>query len=1023
MNEKQQDNNSMKTNNQQINNDKNITTNKSSKDNIKEKIKKFELFVCLKECFFSLRLKWNYYLSKCLLLTQFLLFSIPIVLFSFSSIFLIHYFGFERIYKFDFSFGVENEYLKYLITEIDDINVELGSNEIKSQFEDIDNLYFYDIYFQELISMGLLSEDPSNKIFPSISENSETSYKSYNELNQANNINNIYTIPSKDTKKYIDERKDNLAEIGKIYYNFLPLLTYEAVTKNTFINDTYLIAYEFDPDTKEIKDDYLYFAFPGKSNELSKAFNYFYPTNSFISPQVSKTKMEHGEKYNDSFYKENWFIQQDYNFRISADDDNQCDIVFTNLNYNHYGKLNKSNIVSLQSYYHVNDDVDEKSYIINIIYYIKQKELNEEHLEFSTFLLFNESFDSSEVEKYSDNETFLISKQNIAELTLSSKMTHYFHFGMYDNNYNFFKDGVSFDTIDLENFGEPLEFYNSIEKFNIDLRYFSSLYLYSSLFRKLSYEQIKEESKDLNEVKFINENDIVQEICEEIDLTTYLEYLEEQDIDCFDNNNLLYYSETTVQKDAYHFNYNTMPYCICLPLYCIKNLESENFNVENIELVEEIKLPDKCRNYFLNYLNGIEEDFKDHPIEYDTILEYNFGLNNIKYINKALKDNIEDEFYIYKSFKFPQVPKIIFLIVTLIDNTPLKNLLSELITKLDEMKTYYLIIVLSGMFFSGLIGNIVFFRNILKISRVIFDYQKMHEKYLNKLESSSEKEEKENNKNMGDNFNSGNNFEKQNDLDNLGYIKNDKNKINDKIYDYILYSTNENSLLNELLMLYTKYYNITKEELIKKNHESKRMLFRNNKRNQMKENELFKLLRIISFYIPKFKLNVSMDYNFYANTKLNINYLKFTSKVQHQNQQINILTQSVLYELLSTEKIDCDGLITNFRFKYITNINFNPKKENRSIKNSMFAYIEKTGNYEQFIEDNIDNEFLKDDIKILWKEKNKILEDFENNFENDDYLKKEKLNSTFDSFLINAYYKYLRKIILFNSLQFEEKFD
>ena len=41
----------------------------------------------------------------------------------------------------DFSFGVENEYLKYLITEIDDINVELGSNEINSQFEDIDNLY------------------------------------------------------------------------------------------------------------------------------------------------------------------------------------------------------------------------------------------------------------------------------------------------------------------------------------------------------------------------------------------------------------------------------------------------------------------------------------------------------------------------------------------------------------------------------------------------------------------------------------------------------------------------------------------------------------------------------------------------------------------------------------------------------------------------------------------------------------------------------------------------------------------
>ena len=39
------------------------------------------------------------------------------------------------------------------------------------------------------------------------------------------------------------------------------------------------------------------------------------------------------------------------------------------------------------------------------------------------------------------------------------------------------------------------------------------------------------------------------------------------------------------------------------------------------------------------------------------------------------------------------------------------------------------------------------------------------------------------------------------------------------------------------------------------------------------------------------------------------------------------------------------------------------------------------------------------------------MEEFESGFENDDYFQKDKMNSAFDSFLINSYYKYLNKII------------
>ena len=59
----------------------------------------------------------------------------------------------------------------------------------------------------------------------------------------------------------------------------------------------------------------------------------------------------------------------------------------------------------------------------------------------------------------------------------------------------------------------------------------------------------------------------------------------------------------------------------------------------------------------------------------------------------------------------------------------------------------------------------------------------------------------------------------------------------------------------------------------------------------------------------------------------------------------------------------------------------------------------------------IEDENIKDNLKIIWKEKNKVLEELENNFENDDYLKKEKLREIFDSFLVNTYYKYLEKIL------------
>ena len=465
-----------------------------------------------------------------------------------------------------------------------------------------------------------------------------------------------------------------------------------------------------------------------------------------------------------------------------------------------------------------------------------------------------------------------------------------------------------------------------------------------------------------------------------------------------------------------------MPYCICMPLYCLKNLDSGKDNIDTNNFEDEIKLPNKCQNNLKNYINGIDENFKNNSNKFENILDFNFGLNNINLFSGNIKGNIEDEFYIFKTLSFPQIPKITIMIVTLVDNSSIKELLSSLITKIDTIKSYYIIIELSGMLVAFILGNMLIIIGILKISKVIFDYEKIHKNFLKKLESTNKGiNSKKNNKNNYNNY-----FTSEKNLEKVNYSNNnqnlikaiDKNIFKDNNKDiYNIYISNDNPLLNDLGGIFMNYYKITKEELVKINHETKKLKI---EKYKIEENELFKYLRIISYFIPKFKLNVSLDYNFYLNSKLNVNFLKSMTKGQKYSQQLIQITQSVIYELLSTEKVENCGLITNFQFKYITNINFNNKKEKSCIKNSMFTFLEKekddiSNNQNNNKEIYIKGDNKKDNNQIIWKERNKILDEFENNFENDDYLKKDKIISAFDSYITNVYYKYINKIIYLNS--------
>ena len=54
----------------------------------------------------------------------------------------------------------------------------------------------------------------------------------------------------------------------------------------------------------------------------------------------------------------------------------------------------------------------------------------------------------------------------------------------------------------------------------------------------------------------------------------------------------------------------------------------------------------------------------------------------------------------------------------------------------------------------------------------------------------------------------------------------------------------------------------------------------------------------------------------------------------------------------------------------------------------------------------------KENIKLILKQKNELMEMFKSKFENDDYMNFNKIESSFNFYLINSYYKYLKQIVL-----------
>jgi hypothetical protein len=299
---------------------------------------------------------------------------------------------------------------------------------------------------------------------------------------------------------------------------------------------------------------------------------------------------------------------------------------------------------------------------------------------------------------------------------------------------------------------------------------------------------------------------------------------------------------------------------------------------------------------------------------------------------------------------------------------------------------------------------------LFRISNIIDEYKKKLNIFLVNLEK-----KKDNNENIDNDLNykekTGFIIDTSNNCDNLPLLK--KDFIEKKIINKLRYSLNDddNYLIDSIFKIYCKYYQISEEKMLI-----------NFKENQIKmkakticeNNELFKILYLLSINFLKFNLKINIDYDFYKDSKLMNNFIKCLSrKSLSEYKEQYLYTKSIIYELLSSELIGDYGLVTNLDFNYFTNINLNSKTKDNAIQKGIFR---------QMMELEIKNKKFKclnekknnenSVIKLVWKNKNLIMKTIETKFEQDDYLQLDKLDSAFNNYLKNGYYNYIKKVLI-----------
>ena len=956
-----------------------------------------EIFSCMKNLILSFKKTLSKIISKLSFLIQSIIFKIPVIIIYLLILGICHIYLFELLYFYNYYYLIRDDYLDKFMTIIDSKLFELKNIELQSNFEEVEELLFFNIYFKELINMGIMEENRTehSDIFAPININSGSIYSAVNNINKKLGINNDYSISLDDANNgFYKSNSSNLCELAKIYYYLLPSITVDQNKQNKYLNQSFLISYEYNESLKEIEDkNYFYFVYP-KSNSMynsgnsRNSGNNFHSGNIKISPKIyMSTKINfnyESKNENNDYDEDNWFSKQDYLFRNNSNNINKSIISFEHLNYNYFGVINKTFITTMKYYVENNN----KKYIIDLINFFHQNSYIDDSMSYSLFLLNNNSdiFCPLIKEKYSDNDTFAISQYNITEVSMSSTLDNYFHYGIKDNKNNYFQFGTSFDTFDLNKMNEPSLYYDTILEYYSGLLFVTSIYLFGTIFQRSNYFLNSSLVQNLEIYEFYNENE-VNKICSKFNFENYIKIIKENNIDC---NNI-----KTVDldiNDNFENDTSSIPSCVCLALNCL-NRTTYSIKQQNKEkkyiIVNRLKLPNKCINNFNTY-------------------RIDKSNNNINFVQKLSNKLLKKEEFNYIHFKKVNLdffPGLSYMLVTTVNNTYLENVLNEIANILANNEKILLIIIIICLIFLFLISILMIIYETKKFSNLIFEFNLKYEKYICKNEKTE--------------FTVG--FNSLND-ENRNIISSENEPLIRKItrtktlkrfnINFSKYNINNNDnqnsnpLMNELFHIFCEVYRLDAQNLIEKRQRLTEKTKREIKQDIMNEkNELFQLFVKLCSYESKINLNINI--NLYADSPLIQYFNNSLIKGRINNSNEENFTRNVIYEMLSTENINDEGLITNLNFGYLSYLNMD---EFKSIKNALFNKdidsIRQNFNMRQKLKDDQRKSFMK----LLLKNKNVLYNDLQK-FHDLDEIKYSKLESYFNQFLLNVYYKYLKKII------------
>ena len=322
------------------------------------------------------------------------------------------------------------------------------------------------------------------------------------------------------------------------------------------------------------------------------------------------------------------------------------------------------------------------------------------------------------------------------------------------------------------------------------------------------------------------------------------------------------------------------PYCNCLPLYCLKNYKDLDENLNNLEFSNEINLPNKCQNKFINYKSPISNSSNENFIK----LNISSDITNYDYIK-----------ILY--LELNQFPGYFLFIISQIETTGeiYIHTYYKLITKIE-----IIILILIVLIIVSILSIIFIYTNIKKYSLIISKFKKKFEFYLFHLDNGNEfNSNKDNNSSKYMKIKIEKNIDKQ-------IIKNDNKEIleEESLASKDFFNMNDNNLLDDLFLIFSENYNISRKDI-----ERFFSLHKLKSKNQMKlnmmkvKNELFGLLSTFCLYAPFFRLNINFDYNMYEYSEVIKKFNHHIRKLENIYKEQERLTQNILYELISTECI------------------------------------------------------------------------------------------------------------------------